>query len=78
MNLWIVIFPLLLISAAFGRPRAVYVYMLVTVVWVTAVTNLIEIGENDRMRLEIEPFLVVFLAGALSRASLLLRRLKRT
>jgi hypothetical protein len=42
--------------------RALHAYMLVTVVWVTAVSNLVEIGENDRMRWEIEPFLAVWVA----------------
>jgi len=35
--------------------------MVVTILWVTLATNLIEIGENDRMRWEIEPLLVVLL-----------------
>ncbi len=42
--------------------RALHAYMLVTVVWVTAVSNLVEIGENDRMRWEIEPFLAIWAA----------------
>ena len=44
--------------------------MVLTIVWVTFTTNLIEIGENDRMRWEIEPFLMVLagcLIGSLSR-----------
>jgi hypothetical protein len=36
--------------------------MLITVLWVTAVANLVEIGENDRMRWEIEPFLAIWAA----------------
>jgi hypothetical protein len=55
--------------------------MLVTVLWVTAVSNLVEIGENDRMRWEIEPVLAIWaatLAAALRRRStLLLKREKR-
>jgi hypothetical protein len=46
--------------------RALDAYMLITVIWVTGVANLIEIGENDRMRWEIEPFLAVWLACLLS------------
>ncbi len=42
--------------------RPLHVYMLVTVLWVTAVSNLVEIGENDRMRWEIEPFLAIWAA----------------
>jgi len=68
LNLWLVGFPALVAFGCFlsfrrkkdGRDwRPVYAYMVVTIVWVTLTTNLIEIGENDRMRWEIEPFLVV-------------------
>ena len=55
-----------------------FVFMLVCIVWVGAVTNLIEIGENDRMRWEVEPFLTILFAFAVSRVLLFLRRLKRT
>jgi hypothetical protein len=70
-NLFLLVFPLLLgvgIWNAIRAPeahRALHVYMLVTVLWVTAVSNLVEIGENDRMRWEIEPFLAIW-AGCLS------------
>jgi len=67
-NLLLVVFPLLLGVGAWslGRGpvehRALHAYMLVTVLWVTGVTNLVEIGENDRMRWEIEPFLAIWFA----------------
>jgi hypothetical protein len=70
-NLLLFVFPLLLSVGAFclvrgsGAPRALHAYMLVTVLWVTAVSNLVEIGENDRMRWEIEPFLAIW-AGCLA------------
>jgi hypothetical protein len=48
--------------------------MLVTVLWVTAVANLVEIGENDRMRWEIEPFLAIWAACLASRFSRLRSR----
>ena len=76
-NLWLVLFPLLLVVALRGRPRGPFVFMLVCIVWVSAVTNLIEIGENDRMRWEVEPFLAILFAFAVSRALLFLRRLRR-
>jgi hypothetical protein len=47
--------------------------MLITVLWVTAVANLVEIGENDRMRWEIEPFLAIWVATL---AKTLLERLR--
>ena len=74
LNVWLVGFPALLIfglyRAARGDParqqdaRPVFAFMLLTTVWVTLVSNLIEIGENDRMRWEVEPFLLVYLAVA--------------
>ena len=76
-NLTMLLFPLLLVVAARGRPRHLHVYMLFTILWVTAVANLVEIGENDRMRWEVQPFLVVLGGVAVTRGLLpLLRRLK--
>lgn len=48
-----------------GR-TALDAYMLVSVLWMTAISNFVEIGENDRMRLEIEPLLVIWPACLLS------------
>jgi len=67
-NLLLLIFPALLGVGAWSvlcgpaEHRALHAYMLVTVLWVTAVSNLVEIGENDRMRWEIEPFLAIWVA----------------
>ena len=75
-NLLLLIFPALLGVGGWSllrgptEHRALHAYMLVTVLWVTAVSNLVEIGENDRMRWEIEPFLAIWavtLAAALRR-----------
>ena len=76
-NLWLVLFPVLLVAGARARPRGPFVFMLVCIVWVSVVTNFIEIGENDRMRWEVEPFLAILFAFAVSRMLLFLRRLKR-
>lgn len=75
-NLWLVLFPVLLVVGARARPRGPFVFMLVCIVWVTAVTNLVEIGENDRMRWEVEPFLAILFAFTLSRGLVFLRRLR--
>jgi hypothetical protein len=75
-NVWMLLFPLVLIVGTRAQPRGPFVFMLVTIVWVTAVTNLIEIGENDRMRWEVEPLLAILFAFATSRFLLFLRRLK--
>jgi hypothetical protein len=45
--------------------RAVHAFLVVTVLWVAVVSSLIEVGENDRMRWEIEPFLAALVASAL-------------
>jgi len=74
LNLWLLGFPALLVfafyrslrkepSGGYDR-RPVFAFMLATVVWVTLISNLIEIGENDRMRWEVEPLLMVLLATA--------------
>jgi hypothetical protein len=69
-NLLLILFPMLLgigiWSALKGAKehRALHTFMLVTVLWVTAVANGVEIGENDRMRWEIEPFLAIWAALA--------------
>ncbi len=77
-NLWLIVFPALLVYGCFrtfrrdgtknDRWRPVFAYITVTVAWVTLTTNLIEIGENDRMRWEIEPLLTILLACALTSA----------
>ncbi len=67
-NLLLLVFPALVAVGVWNvlrgpvAHRALHAYMLVTVVWVTAVSNLVEIGENDRMRWEIEPFLAIWAA----------------
>jgi hypothetical protein len=67
-NLMLAIFPLLLgvgfwsLRSGPWEHRALHAYLLVTVLFVTAVANLVEIGENDRMRWEVEPFLAIWVA----------------
>ena len=73
-NLWVLGFPALLAFGLYSTlrgnpsdrrdPRPVFAYMVVTIVWVTVTSSLIEIGENDRMRWEVEPLLTVLLATA--------------
>lgn len=75
-NLWVAGFPLLLLFGAYRLgasrrqgdegARALLAFFLVTLLWVTAAANLIEIGENDRMRWEVEPFLLVLLGSAIA------------
>jgi hypothetical protein len=73
-NIWLLGFPVLLLFGLYravrsgGFPqqdrRPVFAFMLATAVWVTLTSTLIEIGENDRMRWEVEPLLMIFLATA--------------
>jgi hypothetical protein len=67
-NLLLLVFPALVAVGVWKlvrgprAHRAPHAFMLVTVLWATAVSNLVEIGENDRMRWEIEPFLAIWAA----------------
>ncbi len=75
-NLLLLLFPVLLWTGfrrsrrdGSDRPsRALFAYCLVTIIWVTAVSNLIEIGENDRMRWEVEPLLILLFGVLVSDA----------
>ena len=77
VNLWLVLFPLVLGLGVLGAtregPGGVFAYLVLTILWVTAITNLIEIGENDRMRWEIEPFLAILFGYALNHVLLFLQ-----
>ncbi len=70
VNLWLLLFPALVGFGVYrvfrgeASQRPVFVYTVVTILWVTLTSNLIEIGENDRMRWEVEPLLTVVLASA--------------
>lgn len=72
VNLWLLLFPALLGFGVYrvfkGKTsqRPVFAFIVVTILWVTLTSNLIEIGENDRMRWEVEPLLTVLLAVAVA------------
>jgi hypothetical protein len=72
-NLLLVVIPLLLVVAFHGARRedssrsGLLVYMLYSFLWVAVVANMVEIGENDRMRGEVEPFLAAFLGYGTTR-----------
>jgi hypothetical protein len=85
LNLYMLVFPVLVIFGgvvSFRREggdldgRPVFAYMVLTIVWVTCTTNLIEVGENDRMRWEIEPFLVVLTGCLIASVLKLFKRAK--
>ncbi|HYC22412.1 MAG TPA: hypothetical protein VEI94_06905, partial [Candidatus Bathyarchaeia archaeon] len=72
VNLLYLLYPAVLI---FGATRAftgsavtriLHAYMSFTIVWFAASANLIEIGENDRMRFEVDPLAIVLLGSALA------------
>jgi len=77
-NLGLVLFPILLLAGAHAARRGsgLYAFLLVTIVWVAAVANLIEIGENDRMRWEVEPFLAILLGYTVHRVAGFLRSVR--
>ena len=66
VNLFLPLFALLVAWGIYqsivakGSERVTFRVMTLTILWVFAVTNFIEIGENDRMRWEVEPYLWVF------------------
>jgi hypothetical protein len=70
VNLWLLLFPALVGFGVYRvfrgetSQRPVFTYIVVTILWVTLTSNLVEIGENDRMRWEVEPLLTVLLASA--------------
>jgi hypothetical protein len=71
-NLWLALFPMVVVFGVWrvvktgsAAERPVLAYILVTVLWLTLATSLIEIGENDRMRWEAEPLILVLLASFL-------------
>jgi hypothetical protein len=72
VNVWLLGFPALFAFGLYrvfrGKPeeRPLFAYIVITVFWLTVTTNLIEIGENDRMRWEVEPLLTVLLAVAIA------------
>lgn len=80
-NLLLALFPVLVALGGLrlyrGRAseRPLLAYLLLSVLFVTAVANLVEIGENDRMRWEVEPFLAVWLGLLVDGAARALRRL---
>ncbi len=74
LNLWVIVFPALV---GFGlyrvfrgemSQRPVFAYAVTTILWVTLTSSLIEIGENDRMRWEVEPLLALLVGSAVMSA----------
>jgi hypothetical protein len=51
-------------NADFRGVRMVYSYITLTVVWVALITNLLEFGENNRIRFETDPLIVILAAAA--------------
>ncbi len=74
-RLYIIGFVLILIFSAglliktpvWGATEITIFFMLFTIVYVTLASNLIEIGENQRMRYAVDPFFVALLAVCLSK-----------
>ena len=58
--------------------RPVVAYLSLTILWFTIGANLLELGENDRLRIEIDPAMVVLFGCALSSLCSTLLRASRT
>jgi hypothetical protein len=70
-NSFYILFPLLII---FGMKKAfssgdknqiTFAYLTLTILWVAIITNLLEFGENNRIRFETDPLIVILLAAAI-------------
>ena len=54
--------------------RVTFAYITITIIWVALITNLLEFGENNRIRFETDPFIVIVLAAAVQALYRLLRK----
>jgi hypothetical protein len=45
--------------------RVTFAYLTFTIIWVAMITNFLEFGENNRIRFETDPFIVILLPAAL-------------
>ena len=70
VNSFYFLFPILIVfgirnAVIFNPNRAIAMYITLTIVWVTIVTNLIEFGENNRIRCEVDPLIAILFAAAI-------------
>ena len=69
-NTFYIVFPILIFfglkkALCTDKNRMVYIFMTWTIVWVSVITNLIEFGENNRIRFEIDPLVAILFAAAI-------------
>lgn len=48
-----------------SNQNVTFAYIVLTIIWVAMITNLLEFGENNRIRFETDPLIVVLLAAGL-------------
>jgi hypothetical protein len=84
-NSFYLLFPVIIIfgmkkAYATGADRVTFAFVTLTIIWVALVTNLLEFGENNRIRFETDPFIVIVLAAAVQALYRLLQKrlLKRS
>jgi hypothetical protein len=71
LNSFYLVFPILIIfgiKKTFSKGdknQIIFAYLTLTVLWVAMITNLLEFGENNRIRFETDPLIVILLAAAL-------------
>lgn len=79
-NSFYILFPLLIIFgmkkafSAADRNQATFAYLTITVLWVAMITNLLEFGENNRIRFETDPCIVILFAAVLQSLYRFLRK----
>jgi hypothetical protein len=75
-----ILFPVLIffgIKKAFSsgeKNQIAFAYLTLTIIWVAMITNLLEFGENNRIRFETDPFIVILLAAAVQALYRFLRK----
>jgi hypothetical protein len=72
LNTLYLLYPLLIffgIKKGIGADenRAIYIFLTWSIVWVAVTTNMIEFGENNRIRFETDPLIAILFASAVSR-----------
>ena len=81
-NSFYILFPLLVIfgmKKTFVRDQnpsvrsVTFAYLTLTTIWVALITNMLEFGENNRIRFETDPCIVILLAAAVQSLYRLLR-----
>lgn len=78
-NSFYILFPVLMIFGIIktftraDKNHVTFAYLTLTILWVAMITNMLEFGENNRIRFETDPLIVIVSAAALQSAYRFLR-----